>query len=291
MRGTAPSNSDRELAPRRDATARRGSYTEHSWSHRGLHSARRRCRHCLRRDLRTRRGRRRGLLGHDRHPETPAAATAAARAVHGPHFYVSLGDSLSQGVQPDATGGSAAARQGYPDQLYAVLRRGAAGLRLIKLGCSGETTSTMVDGGTCHYPAGSQLAAAALPACPPRPHLADHHRHRRRRSELVHHQHPGGQDRHGRYPPVPELEFQEHPRQSGDDPATAAAGSKVTIIGMSYYVPELAGWLANRTGKEVAAVSERLGVAYNGLLAAVYQRYRARGARRLCAAAGGGGGR
>ena len=45
---------------------------------------------------------------------------------------------------------------------------------------------------------------------------------------------------------------------------------------MSYYVPELAGWLANRTGKEVAAVSERLGVAYNGLLAAVYQRYRAR---------------
>jgi hypothetical protein len=64
----------------------------------------------------------------------PAAATAAARAVHGPHFYVSLGDSLSQGVQPDATGGSAAARQGYPDQLYAVLRRGAAGLRLVLLG-------------------------------------------------------------------------------------------------------------------------------------------------------------
>ena len=101
----------------------------------------------------------------------PAAATAAARAVHGPHFYVSLGDSLSQGVQPDATGGSAATRQGYPDQLYAVLRRGAAGLRLVKLGCSGETTSTMIHGGTCHYPAGSQLAAADLPACP-RSHIS-----------------------------------------------------------------------------------------------------------------------
>lgn len=32
--------------------------------------------------------------------------------------------------------------------------------RLVKLGCSGETSYTMIRGGICRYPAGSQLAQA-----------------------------------------------------------------------------------------------------------------------------------
>ena len=75
-------------------------------------------------------------------------------------YYLALGDSLSQGVQPDAAGGDVETGQGYADQLYAALLPAHPGLRLVKLGCPGETSKTMIDGGICRYPGGSQLAAA-----------------------------------------------------------------------------------------------------------------------------------
>src|SRR5215831_9559396 len=84
----------------------------------------------------------------DRHASAPAV------------YYLALGDSLSQGVQPDASGASVRTRYGYPDQLYTVLRSRQPGLRLVKLGCPGETTVTMIHGGICSYAGGSQLAAA-----------------------------------------------------------------------------------------------------------------------------------
>ncbi len=55
-------------------------------------------------------------------------------------YYLSLGDSLSQGVQPGPTGHDVATAHGYPDQLAAMLRTHLPHLRLVKLGCSGETT-------------------------------------------------------------------------------------------------------------------------------------------------------
>ena len=88
-----------------------------------------------------------------------ACCGCAARVVPAA-WYLALGDSLSQGVQPDAAGASVETRQGYADQLYAALLPGHPGLRLVKLGCPGETTRTMIDGGICRYPGGSQLAAA-----------------------------------------------------------------------------------------------------------------------------------
>ena len=90
-----------------------------------------------------------------------AAGPPASHARPRSSYYLALGDSLSRGVQPDAAGASVPTRQGYADQLYAVLRRGVPGLRLVKLGCPGETTDTMINGGICRYPGGSQLAAAA----------------------------------------------------------------------------------------------------------------------------------
>src|SRR5262249_59565824 len=51
-------------------------------------------------------------------------------------------------------------RRGYADQVYAALRRSRPGLRLVKLGCPGETTRTMIAGGICRYLGGSQLASA-----------------------------------------------------------------------------------------------------------------------------------
>jgi lysophospholipase L1-like esterase len=82
---------------------------------------------------------------------------AAAVAAPAPrHYYVALGDSLSVGYQP----GAGDTDQGYVDDLYASLKSRDPGLRLVKLGCSGETTTTMMRGGICHYTGGGQLRDA-----------------------------------------------------------------------------------------------------------------------------------
>jgi GDSL-like Lipase/Acylhydrolase family len=98
-----------------------------------------------------------------------AAAVAPARALadnsRAVHYYVSLGDSLAEGFQPNGDGD-----HGYADQLYALMKVDDPTLRLVKLGCGGETTLSTVDpylpwegrGATyhCNYPHGSQLAEA-----------------------------------------------------------------------------------------------------------------------------------
>src|SRR5215470_4425058 len=89
------------------------------------------------------------------------AATHRAAATTAQSFYLSLGDSLAQGVQPNSQGVSVESKQGYPDQLFTALRLGNPALKLVKLGCPGETTGSMIKGGFCSYPAGSQLAQAA----------------------------------------------------------------------------------------------------------------------------------
>src|ERR1700729_1541987 len=96
-----------------------------------------------------------------------AVAVAAVTACSGPatshavatpsSYYLALGDSLSQGVQPDAAGASVETGQGYPDLVYATLLASHPALRLVRLGCPGETTQTMMHGGICHYSAGTQL--------------------------------------------------------------------------------------------------------------------------------------
>ncbi len=92
----------------------------------------------------------------------PAAAAPGASARHAVHYYLSLGDSLAAGVQPigdpDAMFRTNA---GYADQLYAMARGSFSRLRHVKLGCPGETTASMIDGGICAYRHGSQLDEAA----------------------------------------------------------------------------------------------------------------------------------
>src|ERR1700679_464567 len=92
---------------------------------------------------------------------TACSGSASSHFVAAPaSYYLALGDSLSQGVQPDSAGTSVETGQGYADQLYAMLRRSQPALRLVKLGCPGETTATMIHGGICKYGDGSQLGAA-----------------------------------------------------------------------------------------------------------------------------------
>jgi lysophospholipase L1-like esterase len=93
-------------------------------------------------------------------------APAAARTAR---YYLSLGDSLAQGMQPDAAGLTVNTDQGYADQLYAIEKRKIADLQLVKLGCGGETTTSFLTGQGnagdalllgCNPAGGSQMVAA-----------------------------------------------------------------------------------------------------------------------------------
>ncbi|MGH3234024.1 MAG: SGNH/GDSL hydrolase family protein [Streptosporangiaceae bacterium] len=192
-----------------------------------------------------------------RAPASPAEAT----------YYLALGDSLSQGVQPDAGGASVETPYGYPDQVYAALRRSHPTLRLVKLGCPGETTSTMINGGICRYQGGSQLAAAVA-------FLRAH----RGRVLLVtidiganDPEDCGGQPGLGQLAScavkgIPEAVTHLTTIMS----SLKAAGPGVRMVGMTYYLPALAEWRDGLPGHVVAWAAERLAAAFNELLDRVY---------------------
>lgn len=85
-------------------------------------------------------------------PTTPAGVT----------YYLAVGASESVGYQPQVgRRHGAPTTQGYANDLLARERSRWPGLRLVQVGCPGETAVAAVDGGgTCPYPAGSQLATA-----------------------------------------------------------------------------------------------------------------------------------
>jgi len=206
---------------------------------------------------------------------TACSGSVSSAGSHAPaSYYLALGDSLSQGVQPDATGDSVETQQGYPDQLYAALRPRHAGLRLVKLGCPGETTSTMIDGGICHYPGGSQLADAAA-------FLRAHRGH-----VLLITIDIGAND-------LEDCGSQSNPIKVlacfvTDVPGAVsrlatimarlrtAAGPSVRALGMSYYLPALAQWRDGPSGQALAKLIERLEAGYNELLEHVYSDHSAK---------------
>jgi lysophospholipase L1-like esterase len=80
-------------------------------------------------------------------------------------YYVSVGNSLAQGFQPiggpHTNSAAAGYNQGYADQLFKLARNGGGEhLRLVKLGCGGESTATMIANSLCPYDTGSQLGDA-----------------------------------------------------------------------------------------------------------------------------------
>src|SRR3954466_1557689 len=82
------------------------------------------------------------------------ALLAPASAAGRPHYYLSLGDSLAVGVQPNGTPPYQETDTGYVDQLFAVLRARRPDLISVKLGCSGESARSMFEGSLLP-PAGS----------------------------------------------------------------------------------------------------------------------------------------
>jgi lysophospholipase L1-like esterase len=177
-------------------------------------------------------------------------------------YYLSVGDSLAQGFQPiggpHTNSAAAGYSQGYADQLFKMVRDGGRDrLRLVKLGCGGESTATMIADSRCDYETGSQLgdAVAFLDA------------------------HPG------------EVAFITIDIGANDifldcngDPACFIpqiatnlpfildtlrdhAGPGVPIVGMNYYAPDIAQWLDDPVAGQAAAADI---VAFNGFLGSLY---------------------
>ncbi|MFW5416252.1 SGNH/GDSL hydrolase family protein [Nocardiopsis sp. CNT-189] len=65
----------------------------------------------------------------------------------GERYYLSLGDSLSVGIQPDGEGGHEETSDGYTDVLFRSLHDGDPSLRHERMGCAGETSTTFISGG------------------------------------------------------------------------------------------------------------------------------------------------
>jgi lysophospholipase L1-like esterase len=183
-------------------------------------------------------------------------------------YYLALGDSLSQGVQPDPAGTSVPTGQGYPDQFYAVLHRGQPALQLVKLGCPGETTATMIHGGMCRYRGGSQLAAAAA-------FLSAHRGHVVLVTIDIGANDPEDCGTAAGLRGLTACIGTNLPKTVGNlgtilTRLRAAAGPDVRMVGMSYYLPALAEWRQGTVGQGVAWVSERLAAGYNDVLNRAY---------------------
>jgi lysophospholipase L1-like esterase len=162
------------------------------------------------------------------------------------HYYLSLGDSLAAGQQPIGDPGDLyRTSDGYADQLYAIAQVHVSKLEHVKLGCPGETTLTMVNGGICAYEYGSQLATAL---------------------EFLH--------AHGKYTSLITIDigWNDFPCETGLEcippgvasiqanlpPILAAlrsAAPSVPIAGMNLYDPFLGAWLTGPEGQAFAAMT------------------------------------
>jgi lysophospholipase L1-like esterase len=205
-----------------------------------------------------------------------APALAAHKTTTAHTFYLSLGDSLAQGVQPDKSGNSVETNQGYANQLFTALHSSNPTLKLVKLGCPGETTGTMINGGICTYPTGSQLKQAVA-------FLNSHHGQIKLLTIDI-----GANDI---LPCValPTLKkiaqclskvFPVLQTNLGTIMATltAASGSNLpTTIGMNYYDPSLANWLkGTAAGKALAKASVPLSQGFASLLSGIYTHFGAK---------------
>jgi lysophospholipase L1-like esterase len=183
-------------------------------------------------------------------------------------YYLALGDSLAQGVQPDSAGASVETRAGYPDQLQAMLRRRQPGLRLVRLGCPGETSATMLHGGLCSYPGGSQVAAA----------VRFLRRHPARVSLIT--IDIGANDLDSCITETPAAQLavcvgKAIPRVAANLAKILArlrqADPHARIIAMNYYLPELAEWRQGPAGEALARLVLLAAAGYNKVLTSIYQ--------------------
>jgi len=190
------------------------------------------------------------------------------------HYYVSLGTSLSVGVQPTSGGTPLPTNDGYADQLYDSIRpafeaAGAADreLNLVKFGCPGETLDDMINGGSCPYVAGSQLDAAV-----------DFLNDNANRIHLVTIDMGANDFRNaGCIDTTVDIDcVNTVSAQIATDLAVVLAALRnagdpnTTIVGMNYYNPYLSSWLTDAAGQVLATESSQAAVILNDALMTTY---------------------
>jgi lysophospholipase L1-like esterase len=192
----------------------------------------------------------------------PVLAAPGASGANAKKYYVSLGDSLAAGVQPIGDPANLyRTSDGYAEQLLAVARTESPKLTLVKLGCPGETTVTLIDGGLCTYDHGSQLdeAVAFLEA-------------------------------HRQFVAFVTIDIGANDFACADlscvpagvasmqtnlpsilSALREAAGPDIPIVGMTLYNPFLGAWLTGAAGQDFAYVSTFQGIVpINELLRGIY---------------------
>ncbi|SOD74198.1 lysophospholipase L1-like esterase [Jatrophihabitans sp. GAS493] len=192
------------------------------------------------------------------------SAAAAPASTAPAQYYLALGDSLSKGYMP----GPGDTDQGYVDGLYAALHAENSALQLVKLGCSGETSATMINGGVCTYSgAASQLQAATA--------FLKAHRGAVKYMTLdigandVDKCAPGGS--------VDVSCALNGVSAVGTNTAKILASLRLAggftphLVGMTYYNPFLAAWLTGADGQSTARLSDLLTQLLNLVLSSEYQ--------------------
>ena len=193
----------------------------------------------------------------------PVAAAGGSSGDKANSYYLSLGDSIAAGVQPIGDPDDMYRTDvGYADQLFQMTRDEYSKLSLEKLGCPGETTTTMIDGGICDYTHGSQLDEA----------VAFLHAHRQFVAFVT--IDIGAND----FNCAAGYCFEQGVASIQANLPTIlaalreAAGPNIPIVGMTIYNPFLANWLLGPEGQAVAQASatQFMGPA-NGVLRGIFE--------------------
>ena len=195
-------------------------------------------------------------------PSVPAPPGSQAR------YYLALGDSL-------ATGFGAPTGQGYVDDLASFYGPSVGGLDVEDLACNGETSTSFLNGGTCSYPQGNQLAAAEafLAAHPGQVALIT--------IDI------GGDDIAGCASATPPFSISQACVANAISAIStnlatigaairSAAGASVPIAGMTYYDPFVIEWLTGADGQAAAQTSLSDLEQLNAALSTAYASFGAR---------------
>jgi lysophospholipase L1-like esterase len=205
-----------------------------------------------------------------------ATTVAAGSRAASTQYYLALGDSLAAGDQPDHAGVNVSTTQGYVNQLDAVLAAHGHALALHNLGCESETTWTLIHGTICRYPGepgtGAQLRAAV-------DFLRAHPGHVPLITIDI-----GGNDLDSCYTITSAVTASAcakslvggmNSRLTAIAKALRAADPAAVIVGLNYYVPELASWLSGAAGRSLATVQLKVTELLNTGLAADYKSVKA----------------